>query len=612
MSIKLCRIILWGLLISHVATAESFSVLFSHVPHASLNKAHQLLALGPENTLEIFEEQTRQRSDLRDSLHENAPEFSAVYEALDHEDFAPVIIWLRDTEFTSPRYQRDLARKREAIRQIQDAVLSALSSEEFQLQHRYEVTNGFSGRVSRSGFEKLRNDARVARIAPDEIVHATLSESRPLIRADVVERSLGITGRGVGVCILDSGIDYAHPSLRNRHAGGYDFVQNDPDPLDDYGHGTHVAGIIASELAGSRGIAPSSSLLSVKVLDSTGNGELSAIAAGVDWCVNNRDRYNIRVVTMSLGTFGIYTRENCPTSLEPAIQNAAYAGMFLDAASGNAAATFGIAYPACAPHVVSVGATYDADVGQQVWPQCLDSTTQADQIVCFTNRASNLDVLAPGAIITSTSSSRGGTCGAPSQGFYSCSGTSQAAPHVAGVAALLYQINPYLSPFQAEQILKTSGVSVTDPATSLAFPRIDALAAVTMAQRPLATLVARGTPSLGSTMTFEIADPSSTHVPYFLIASQGTSPGVVLPDGRLLPLAYDTLFVVSVLYPQWMNLQNTQGTLDAQGRAQASFTIPRDQRLVGTTLYLGFVTFDQRFARRIGSISNVVQIQVQP
>jgi hypothetical protein len=220
-----------------------------------------------------------------------------------------------------------------------------------------------------------------------------------------------------------------------------------------------------------------------------------------------------------------------------------------------------------------------------------------------------LDMLAPGSVIVSTSSRQGGMC-ITSGAFSPCSGTSQAAPHVAGIAALLYESNPYLTSSQIEHVLKTTGVSIADPVTSLTFPRVDAFAATTMVRQNQAAITTNRTLRIGASTTFFLEDRLSPAMPYLLLFSLGSAPGIVLNDGRTLPLNYDTLFLVSLFYPQWINLQQSQGFLDGNGRAQATLILPNDPQLVGTQFYAAFITLDPLWPRRIASISQSVQFTV--
>lgn len=604
------RAIVCGILVLLVMVAPFVAgdvLSFANLTPDAHSKISYLLELDPLAVISLaFEEQSE-----RKGLIETKNDYNEIAHMFEDKSPVNAIIWLSDNRFTSPEYHGDMDKKRREIRKLQDAVLSRLSEEDFRLQHRYIATNGFAGSLSRSGFERLRNDLNVISIVPDRKVYATLQESRPLVRGDVVETNLGVTGSGVAVCVADTGIDYGHPALAQRYVGGYDFVNNDPDPMDDSGHGTNVAGIIASTDARYRGVAPGASIAAVKVLAADMSGTFAGVAAGIDWCVNNQRAHNIKAVTMSFGDLGQYSNSNCPSTIDPAIRNAASAGMFIDAATGNGAYIGGISYPACAPSIAAVGATYDANVGGQYWTVCNDLTTQPDQIACFTNRASNLDFLAPGSIVTSTSSRLGGVCVAPSSNFGSCSGTSQAAPHVAGVAALLYQINPYLSPYQIEQALKTTGVQITDPITTLTFPRVDALGAANFVQGITPFVTVQGEARIGNEVRITVHDSLSRNMPYIIAVSLGNFPGISLPDGRTIPLNMDALFIASTIYPSWIDLRNSQGQLNANGDAEAVLRIPRDAQLVGTRAYVGFITLDI-YTRRIASVSPAVPLQIRP
>jgi subtilisin family serine protease len=258
-----------------------------------------------------------------------------------------------------------------------------------------------------------------------------------------------------------------------RVKGGYDFVNHDHDPMDDHGHGTHVAGIAASNDTTYRGVAPNAGIIAAKVLNSAGSGYFSDVAAAIDWGIINKERYNISVISMSLGDGGEYNdpAAQCdPYATAMAINTAFQQGIFVAVASGNEGYTNGVSYPACASNATSVGAVYDADVGRMNWaPTCVDTTTEADKIVCFTNRDEILDLLAPGSVITSTL--LGG-------GFGDMSGTSMAAPHVSGVAALMKSKNPSLTPGEIRDKMKATGVEIYDPDTGLTFKRADASEAV--------------------------------------------------------------------------------------------------------------------------------------
>ncbi|MBI2129306.1 S8 family serine peptidase, partial [Candidatus Woesearchaeota archaeon] len=291
-----------------------------------------------------------------------------------------------------------------------------------------------------------------------------------------------ITGLGQTVCILDTGIQYTHPALGNctnttflggnctKVLGGYDYVNTDWDPYDDNGHGTHVAGIVASMNDTYKGIANNASLIAIKVLNSAGTGSTANIIAGIDWCVNNASRYNITVISMSLGTSVLYTGycDDSYASTAASINSAIAANISVFAATGNNGNTTAIVSPACIQNTTAVGAVNSNDA-------------------IFYNRNNITDVLAPGVSIISTYTT---------SGYATFSGTSMSTPHAAGAAALLRQYRKLetgasLTSLQVENALKT-GKNITDSSGSnLNFTRIDlwpALASLD-ANAPIITFV---------------------------------------------------------------------------------------------------------------------------
>lgn len=228
----------------------------------------------------------------------------------------------------------------------------------------------------------------------------TVPWSISMIGADKVPAA----GKGVKVAILDTGIDSTHPDLRGAVKGGYNAVGNSRSVRDRNGHGTHVAGIIASRKnrLGIRGIAPEVDLYAVKVLDDRGSGKVSDLIEGIEWAVQNK----MDIINMSVGT-----RENNQT-LREAVENAARAGVIMVAAAGNNGPSPNtVLYPAKYPEVISVGAV-----------------SKDRKIADFSARGAEVDVVAPGKDIYSTW---------PGGGYRTLSGTSMAAPHVTGVVAQL-------------------------------------------------------------------------------------------------------------------------------------------------------------------------------
>ena len=234
----------------------------------------------------------------------------------------------------------------------------------------------------------------------------------------------GFTGTGVTVAVLDSGVDQTHPDLARREIAEQDFSAA-PDNVDRAGHGTHVASIVAGNGAKYRGVADGVSILDGKVLDDSGYGTDSGIIAGMEWAA----RQGADIANMSLGAPD--TPEIDP--VEQAVESlSARYGILFVVAAGNSGAGGTIGSPGSAPSALTVGAV-DRENG----------------LADFSSRGPvggdgpiKPDVTAPGVDIVAARHAEG-TFGDPAEdGYTAASGTSMAAPHVAGAAALLAQRHP--------------------------------------------------------------------------------------------------------------------------------------------------------------------------
>ncbi|MFT5584359.1 MAG: hypothetical protein ACI9VR_001944, partial [Cognaticolwellia sp.] len=305
----------------------------------------------------------------------------------------------------------------------------------------------------------------VLRIESDQILKAHDTESEAMIGAPIAAQR-GYTGQGTAIAILDTGLDYTHADFGSCSAPGdpgcsvlasLDFADEDNALDGDSGHGTNVAAIAAQ-------VAPGAGLIGLDVFD--GNGAFTSdILSALDWVVDNQATYNIVAANMSLG--GGESQSTCQTSaFAAAIDAAKAAGVLVSVSSGNDGWSNATGFPACVPSATTVGAVYDADLGSASWSVCSDATTGADQITCFSNDADHVDLLAPGSVITA--------------GGISMSGTSQAAPHVAGAAAVVASAYPDLNPTEIEAKLIATGTELRDMRSGRTHPRID-LDAATLA-----------------------------------------------------------------------------------------------------------------------------------
>lgn len=387
----------------------------------------------------------------------------------------------------------DLAR---SVGVSQDAVLGRLAPGDLDVVHRYSSIPGLAVLASPAGIAKLGADPDVVAVTLDgtgsggAVVEASdakvsvqpLSHSVPLIRANLVQQN-GITGSGVTVAILDSGADTDHPDLADSIVAQECFLTGPgsrcPNGLtrqsgagsgeDDLGHGSNVTGIITSNgVVSSPGVAPGARVLLYKVLNSSNAGQFSDWDAALNDIIANHPE--VRVVNMSLVSFTTYssTCDFVDPTTAAAFNTLNAAGAVIFVSSGNNAAKSAMSYPACASGAVSVGAVYDQTFTSSTFFGCTNTPAPVDVPPCWSNSSASLDLLAPGSFIVSD-----GLAG----GTSTYTGTSQASPHAAGVAALLFQEFPSSTPAQVEALMKATGVPRNDPANSLTKPRIDALAA---------------------------------------------------------------------------------------------------------------------------------------
>ncbi len=330
--------------------------------------------------------------------------------------------------------------------QIPTAFNTSISSSGGEVVRSHSIIPAMTVRLPAVAITALRQRSDIVGIYEDMKVKATLSQSVPQIKADLVQTA-GNTGTGVRVCVVDTGVGPTHSSLPAVVAQS-DFVNNDAIANDDNGHGTHVAGIIASQHVTYKGVSPGVSLMAAKVLDDSGFGDSSDVIAGIEWCVQN----GADVINMSLGG-GTYTAacDNAPVAA--AGNQAALAGVVVVAASGNDGRSDRISAPGCGSKIISVGAVSKTDV-----------------IGAYSNGGSQLDVVAPGTQIN-----------APYLGntFDELTGTSMATPHVAGASALLLSAVPTLTPTQVQTILQSTAVDLGSPGfdTRYGHGRIDVQAA---------------------------------------------------------------------------------------------------------------------------------------
>ncbi|MGE5463043.1 MAG: S8 family serine peptidase [Syntrophothermus sp.] len=302
-------------------------------------------------------------------------------------------------------------------------------------------------------------------------------------------------GNGVVVAVVDTGIDAAHPDIAANLVAGWDFVNNDNNPADDHGHGTHVAGTIAAtgnNGVGIIGVAPQSRIMPLKALNNYGSGSMSNLAAAIEYAAMN----GADVINNSWGcSYG------CPSDpvIEDAVRTAYGLGTVLVFAAGNSSSDIALGPPQNMAESVVVASTDHLDVPSDF--SCyglVDVAAPGGESGLGCSELGDQSILSLRAGITDMYS----TCGTTWQGqnvvngnYYRSRGTSMAAPHVSGLAALVIALHPEFKSEQVRQALRhgsedlwTSGFDVYT-----GYGRINAFKA--LAETPLAALITRRAPA---------------------------------------------------------------------------------------------------------------------
>ncbi len=271
-----------------------------------------------------------------------------------------------------------------------------------EIKYDYDIVPAIAAKLPEKAVRALSKNPNIELIEADGIAQVT-GETTPwgVSKVNAPDaHALGLKGSGVRVAVIDTGVDYNHPDLASNYLGGYDYVNNDNDPMDDHSHGTHVAGTVVAidNDIGVLGIAPDVGIYALKAADAGGSCSYSDIIASINWAVEN----NADVITMSLG--GSYS-----STLKTACDNAYESGVVLVGAAGNSGGP--VIYPAGYGSVIAVSATDSNDVKAS-----------------WSSYGPEVELAAPGVSVYSTM---------PGSSYGYKSGTSMATPHVTGSVALL-------------------------------------------------------------------------------------------------------------------------------------------------------------------------------
>ncbi len=273
-----------------------------------------------------------------------------------------------------------------------------------------------------------------------------------------------LTGQGVGVAVLDTGI-YPHEDFKDRIIAFHDVVNRRPAAYDDNGHGTHIAAIIGGDGFSSqgmyRGVAPGCNIIAVKVLDHRGNGFASDVLAGLRWIRENRERYGIRIVNISVGSL---SRRNMTENsvLVRGVNGAWDDGLVVVVAAGNhGPGRMTITTPGISRKVITVGCSDDYKEVDVMGNRMVDYSGRGPTMACICKP----DIVAPGSGIVSCSNEPGK--------YFSKSGTSMSTPLVSGAIALLLERYPSMTNRDVKLRLRERAVDMGLPHNHQGWGRLD-------------------------------------------------------------------------------------------------------------------------------------------
>jgi subtilisin family serine protease len=392
----------------------------------------------------------------------------------------------------------DLRRLTAVKRILTDAteqLAAEIAAEDLRIRRTFRLQPAFSAEVSAAGVAVLAGHPQVSRVESDRRWEIQTQEGIRLIGADILH-GMGISGEGTAVAIVDSGVDYLHPTLGGgqipnaKVVYGLDTGDQDNDPMDCNGHGTAVASVAAGsshQWSPSRlfagGVAPAAKILAYKVTPDSecGVATTGAVVEALEDAILRRqgDDYRLSAINISLGG-GAFSGhcDSANLAYAHAVDTAIEAGLTVVAAAGNGGLRDSMNAPGCLSQAISVGSAWDVDPGWVGYAFCLDGECSRScddsfrwqrAVACYSNSNAYLDLIAPAEYL------KAAAAGSITVDF---GGTSGAAAYVTGAVALLHQAHPDLDPTTTRFLLAATGPPTMDDKNGVIRPLVDIAAAV--------------------------------------------------------------------------------------------------------------------------------------
>jgi serine protease AprX len=332
------------------------------------------------------------------------------------------------------------------------------------IKYELPIIHAYAIEVPENKVNQMVESESIKYIEDDVELNSMMDIARKEVGVDRINK-LGITGKKVGIAIIDTGV-FPHNDLvkpTNRIVAFKDFINGRQQPYDDNGHGTFVAGIAAGNGDGSggkyAGIAPHANIIAIKVMDKKGNGKTTDIIAGMQWVVDNAKKYNIKIMSLSLGTKpDNYLNGD---TLAKAAESVWERGILVVAAAGNSGPqSASISTPGISNKIITVGAVDDKRT-----PSIRD-----DRVAEFSSRGPGWkksikpDIVAPGVKIKSINTNSDylgmGKIEQPEKKYTVMTGTSMATPIISGIGALMLEVKPDMSPLEIKTRMLQAAVPI--------------------------------------------------------------------------------------------------------------------------------------------------------